>query len=134
MQSSRDKSFPAFAPGLLPLSSLLVAFSLFLATQRLEAFAARPSRSPPRSAFSEALALAPVPELAGSAKRAVPMEYEIQRGETQRASSDRPRARRRTRPGRPPQPRGHLDLRGLRAGERYACLLRCATSLAVLPL
>jgi murein DD-endopeptidase MepM/ murein hydrolase activator NlpD len=126
MQPSWDKSFLRAARLLLPLSLALVAVTLVLVTQRLEAFARSPFPISTAPAFSEALAgLAPAPELAEAATESalVPVEYEIQRGETLASLlTDR---------GLAPEEawsatrslRGHLDPRRLRAGERYAVLL-----------
>jgi murein DD-endopeptidase MepM/ murein hydrolase activator NlpD len=126
MQPTWHSSFLRAVRLLLPLSLVLVAVVVALATRQLEAFnqSPFPVASPP--AYSDALAgQAPIPEIAPgeTAAALVPVEYEIRPGDTLASLlADR---------GLDPAEAWsataelgkYLDARKLRAGDRYAVLV-----------
>lgn len=135
MLSFRSRSFVHFLRLAIPSSLLVVALLLSLATERLEAFnlSAYPLVSIPRFApeFGRNLAL-PTAATSRLAEARIPVEFTLLRGETvadvvERLGLDGVEAS---------NARGeisrHLDVRRLRAGDRYCAFFNPDSSLASL--
>lgn len=129
MQSTRVKLAPHFVRLALPLGLILLAAGLFLSTHSLEAYYGSPFPLTPAPRFNERIVL-PTEATARLGEARVPVEAQLLRGETvtdvfEKLGLQGPAAREATN-----ALAEHVELRRLKAGNRYAAFFNPDASLA----
>jgi murein DD-endopeptidase MepM/ murein hydrolase activator NlpD len=129
MQSTRVKLAPHFFRLALPLGLILLAIGLFLSTHSLEAFNKSPFPLAPAPRFNERITL-PTEATARLGQARVPIEDQLRRGETvtevfEKLGLRGPEAREATN-----ALAEHVELRALKAGNRYSAFFNPDSSLA----
>jgi murein DD-endopeptidase MepM/ murein hydrolase activator NlpD len=129
MQSTRVKLAPHFVRLALPLGLILLAAGLFLSTHTLEAFYKSPFPLAPAPRFNERIVL-PTEATSRLGEARVPVEAQLLRGETvtevfEKLGLHGPAAREATN-----ALAEHVELRRLKAGNRYSAFFNPDSSLA----